>query len=208
MDAASADRHDTWNLLSLGALNAAHIVWWSGCWPAALLPGAIPLLFTADCCYLLADFSYLLLAPACVSPSVRPTLLLHHAIVVSCMPFAWGKPVLMAHLLRTWMVELHSFVHIAARKTQWPNLQALLARVNKPIFVGLRLIGFPLSWFAYARDRAALSVAMRAAHAPGFVHVPLSIAHFAMYGLMLKWGHALLFSRRNTSSGQGGSSQA
>ena len=72
------------------------------------------------------------------------------------------------------------WVHIAARKLPSPAQREVLQRVNKPLFAGLRLVGFPLTWVAYARDRAALPLALRNAHAPLRLHVPLSLAHFAM----------------------------
>jgi len=182
----AADRHDAWNLMSLGALNVAHAGWWLGLYPAG--PTVISTLFSADLCYILCDLGWLVFSPRCVAPAVWPTLIVHHGIVLCCVPTAWAKPVLMAHLLRTWIVEVHSWVHIAARKLQSP----LLTRVNKPLFAVLRLVGFPLTWVAYARDRAAMPLALQAAHAPLRVHLPLSFAHFAMYGLMCKWGYTLL----------------
>ncbi|KAL1520406.1 hypothetical protein AB1Y20_021992 [Prymnesium parvum] len=197
MDLAAARRHDEWNLLALGSLNAAHSLWWVGWGPLAPLAARLLTpLFLADCAYLVCDLGWLVFSPRCVAPEVRRTLLIHHVIVVGCIPVAWSHPVLMAHLLRTWVVEIHSCVHIAARHLPSPKLRAALQRLSKPIFVGLRLIGFPLTWFAYARDRAALTDAMREAQVPLRCHLPLSIAHFAMYGLMLKWGHTLLFSKR------------
>jgi hypothetical protein len=106
MDVLAADRHDAWNLMSLGALNVAHAGWWLGLYPAG--PTVISTLFAADLCYILCDLGWLVFSPRCVAPAVWPTLIVHHGIVLCCVPTAWAKPVLMAHLLRTWIVEVHS----------------------------------------------------------------------------------------------------
>jgi hypothetical protein len=45
-------------------------------------------------------------------------------------------------------------------------------------------------------ERAALLPAVRAAIVPTAVHLPLTAAHFAMYGLMCKWGYNLLVAPR------------
>ena len=107
------DWHDDWNLVAIGALNICHVGWWCG-----LVTGSaiVQWLFFADCAYLLGDTCWLLFVPSCVAPRVRMTLLLHHLTVCACMPIAIGHPVLMRHLLRTWIVELHSWNHIAARR--------------------------------------------------------------------------------------------
>ena len=182
------DAHDDWNMVVIGALNVAHAGWWFGLVTGG---GALSFLFWADCAYLLLDSCWLVFVPSCVAARSRGTLLMHHALVCCLIPLAAGRPVLMRHLLRTWMVELHSFNHIA---TRWlhARLAAWAERLNKPLFVALRLIGYPLSWVPYARDRAALPALVKAAHVPLALHLPLSCAHFVMYGLMLKWGHALL----------------
>jgi hypothetical protein len=185
--ATMMDAHDDWNLLAIGALNLAHTAWWFGM--VATNGPALSLLFYADCCYMLADCCWLLFVPTCVPARVRGTLLVHHFTTVVCMPIAAGNPVFMKHLLRTWSVELHSWNHIASRR--FSNM-TLLARINKPLFVILRLIGFPLTWFAYARDRAALLPAVRDALLPAALHWPLTLTHVGMYGLMLKWGAGLL----------------
>ena len=44
----------------------------------------------------------------------------------------------------------------------------------------------------YDRERQALSAVSRALQSPAHIHLPLSFAHFAMYGLMCKWGYNLL----------------
>jgi hypothetical protein len=185
--------HDDWNLLSLGALNVAHVGWWTGLFASERV---LECLFYCDAAYLLMDTCWLVFVPSCVPARSRNNLLVHHAIVCLCLPYAMGKPVLMRHLLRVWMVELHSWNHIAVRRfaNASPMIAAIAERVNKPLFFALRLVGFPLSWFVYARERAALSAAVIQAHAPFTLHVPLSLAHFAMYGIMLKWGQGLLLS--------------
>ena len=67
--------------------------------------------------------------------------------------------------------------------------------INKPLFVAARLIGFPLSYVAYARDRGALDARQLLLQAPPRLHGPLSVAHAAMYGLMLFWGYRMFFPR-------------
>ena len=59
--------------------------------------------------------------------------------------------------------------------------------INKPLFVAVRLIGFPLAYVAYARDRGALDAHQLLLQAPPRLHGPLSVAHAAMYGLMIFW---------------------
>jgi hypothetical protein len=61
--------------------------------------------------------------------------------------------VLMRQALRCWVVELASWNHIAQRKWDSPWLE----RINKPLFFVTRLIGWPVTYFAYARDRGSLS---------------------------------------------------
>ena len=78
---------------------------------------------------------------------------------------------------------------------QPPALAALTRQLNKPLFVVLRLIGFPLTWFVYRNDRAAQPAAIIASHAPQWLHIPLSLTHALMYGLMLKWGYTLLVAK-------------
>lgn len=187
--AAWVRRHDTWNLYAVGALNAMHVGWWTG-----LLHGntVLRMLFSADFAYVLGDLGWLLAVPSCVAPRVWPTLLVHHGAIACCAPVAFGRPLLMRHLLRCWVVELHSWNHIAARRWQSPLLQ----RVNKPLFVLLRLVGFPIAWFLYAAERSALSAAVLRLDAPTRYHVPLSLAHLAMYGLMLIWGRQMLLPQR------------
>ena len=73
----------------------------------------------------------LVFVPTCVPAQARRGLLMHHIIVCCCLPIAAGKPVLMAHLLRTWVVELQSWTHIAARRLEAPLAQHL-ERVNLP----------------------------------------------------------------------------
>ena len=183
------DLHDDWNLFAIGALNLLHVPWWFGLSSAASLTS---FLFYAGCGYLILDSCWLIFVPSCVPKASRATLLMHHVVVCGCMPFAWGKPLLMRHLLRTWTVEVHSWNHIACRRLQPGRLTRALTWLNKPLFVGLRMVVFPLTWVRYAQDRALLSAAEVAAHAPTRLHVPLSLAHAAMYGLMLKWGWGLL----------------
>ena len=117
---------------------------------------------------------------------------MHHCLVCFAMPVAACRPVLMRHLLRTWIVELHSWTHIATRRLRSERLAELAQRVNKPLFAAIRLIGFPLTYLMYARDRAALPADLLLAHSPWHVHVPLSLAHAGLYALMLKWGYTLL----------------
>jgi hypothetical protein len=149
MDLSAADRHDEWNLRAIGALNVLHAGYW-----LQLIPGSgavVTALFAADVGYLVADLGWLIFSPQCVQPSVRRTLLIHHGLVICCVPLAAGRIVLMRHLLRTWIVELHSWVHIAARRLQWAWAREQLRRANKPIYCALRLVGFPLTWVAYSR---------------------------------------------------------
>ena len=182
------DWHDDWNLVAIGALNIGHIAWWLG----AVSGGAVlQWLFYADCTYLVLDSCWLLFVPTCVAPRNRGTLLMHHLIVCGCMPIALAHPVLQRHLLRTWVVEVHSWNHIASRRLP-PAIAKPLERINKPMFVALRLISYPLTWFAYAKDRAMLPEVVRAALIPGRIHWPLTSMHFLMYGLMLHWGKGLL----------------
>ena len=138
--------------------------------------------------------SQLVFVPTCVPAQNRRGLLMHHLVACGCLPVAAGKPVLMAHLLRTWVVELQSWTHIAARRLQ-PPAAALAQRVNRPLFFAFRIVAFPITWVLYARSRAALPATLLAAHVPLSVHVPLSLLHFAMYGLMLNWGRGLLLRR-------------
>jgi hypothetical protein len=63
--------------------------------------------------------------------------------------------VLMRQALRCWVVELASWNHIAQRKWDSPWLE----RINKPLFVVTRLIGWPVTYFAYTRDRSSLPAA-------------------------------------------------
>ena len=187
------DLHDDWNLYALGILNVCHLPWWFGLYTGSSMTS---FLFYADCSYLIADTCWLVFVPSCVPARNRGTLLIHHLLVCSCMPFAHGIPVLMRHLLRTWSVELHSWNHIATRRIQNIRLGKLLGRINKPLFFALRVVIFPLTWMLYAQDRAALPAAALAAAAPTRLHVPLSLAHAGMYALMLKWGWNLLGIRR------------
>ena len=175
-------RHDVWNLLALGCLNAVHILWWLG----ILSESALFAVFSLDVAYIALDGLWLVASPSCVPRRVWATLVAHHAAVLLCVPVAVGNPLLMRHLLRTWVVELHSWNHIAARRLGGP-LASFLHRINKPLFVAVRLIAYPLTWMQYAADRATAAILI-----PAAVHAPLSCAHFLMYGLMLKWGHALL----------------
>ena len=188
------DLHDDWNLYALGVLNIVHLPWWLGLSTGATMAS---FLFYGDCCYLLADTCLLIFVPSCVPKRNRTTLLMHHLLVCSCMPVAHGNAVLSHHLLRTWVVELHSWNHIATRRLRSSWLTRLLATINKPLFVALRVIIFPLTYIRYAEERALLPVSALATQIPSRVHIPLSFAHAGMYGLMLKWGWALLgFSRR------------
>ena len=184
----TADWHDDFNLACLGALNTVHVGWWLGLFPAS----ALTTIFLADVAYIVLDACWLAFVPECVNAKVKGTLLIHHGVVLACVPISIGKPVLMAHLLRTWSVEIASWNHIAMRRLRPPDLALMQHLLNKPLFVVLRIIGFPLTWFVYARERAALPAAVIAAHAPPWVHVPLSLTHALMYGLMLKWGYTLL----------------
>ena len=120
---SNLDWHDRWNLLAIGSLNVAHCAWWCSLLPEHLL-GA---LFCADVGYICGDLAWIALVPGCVPPGARPTLLLHHVLTCCCAPVAMGRPVLMAHLLRAWVVELHSWNHIAARQlVRAPRLRRVL----------------------------------------------------------------------------------
>lgn len=120
---SNLDWHDRWNLLAIGSLNVAHCAWWCSLLPEHLL-GA---LFCADVGYICGDLAWIALVPGCVPPGARPTLLLHHVLTCCCAPVAMGRPVLMAHLLRAWIVELHSWNHIAARQlVRAPRLRRVL----------------------------------------------------------------------------------
>ena len=113
--AAATWRHDVWNLLALGCLNAVHILWWLG----LLSESALFAVFSLDVAYIALDGLWLVASPSCVPRRVWATLVAHHAAVLLCVPVAVGNPLLMRHLLRTWVVELHSWNHIAARPP-WP----------------------------------------------------------------------------------------
>ena len=184
------DKHDDFNMLALGSLNLAHIGWWCGAFGS---PTTLAFLFYADASYLIADSCWLLFAPSCVPQQSRSTLLAHHLLVCGCLPIAAGRPVLMRHLLRTWIVEVHSWNHIAIRRLVPAKLISWLSWLNKPLFTALRLIAFPLTYFQYAKERAALTEAIRLAHSPLGLHVGLSGAHLMMYGLMVKWGYQLIW---------------
>eukprot|EP00322_Chrysochromulina_rotalis_P004973 CAMPEP_0115853000 /NCGR_PEP_ID=MMETSP0287-20121206/13282_1 /TAXON_ID=412157 /ORGANISM="Chrysochromulina rotalis, Strain UIO044" /LENGTH=274 /DNA_ID=CAMNT_0003307071 /DNA_START=24 /DNA_END=849 /DNA_ORIENTATION=+ len=185
------DKHDDFNLVAIGVLNAAHVAWWFGLLSSNT---ALVALFAADGAYIVADMCWLAFAPACVPARVRITLLLHHALICAALPVASGKPVLMRHLLRTWVVELNSWTHIAARRLRSPRLALLMQWLNKPLFIALRIVAFPLTYAIYASERAALSPALMQSHSPFHVHAPLSAVHLMMYGLMLKWGYSLLLA--------------
>ena len=189
------DYHDDWNLIALGALNAAQVGWWCGLFGS----GALNALFVADAAYLIADTCWLIFAPSCVPVKARGTLLMHHCLICFVLPVAAGKPVLMRHLLRTWIVELHSWTHIATRRLRSKRLSALAHGVNKPFFFVIRLVAFPITYLSYSRERAALPSELMLAHAPLRVHALLSLAHFSLYGLMLKWGWGLLLSSGSSS---------
>ena len=145
--AAATWRHDVWNLLALGCLNAVHILWWLG----LLSESALFAVFSLDVAYIALDGLWLVASPSCVPRRVWATLVAHHAAVLLCVPVAVGNPLLMRHLLRTWVVELHSWNHIAAR-TPWPLGPACL-RVNKALFMATRLVGFPLTYAVYRSGR-------------------------------------------------------
>ena len=127
---SNLDWHDRWNLLAIGGLNVAHCAWWCSLLPEHLLSA----LFFADIGYICGDLAWIALVPGCVPAGARPTLLLHHALTCCCAPVAIGRPVLMAHLLRAWVVELHSWNHIAARQlVRTPRLRKVLqARLATP----------------------------------------------------------------------------
>ena len=185
--AAATWQHDVWNLVALGCLNAVHILWWLG----ILSESALFAVFSLDVAYIALDGAWLLLSPSCVPRRVWATLVAHHAAVLLCVPVAVGNPLLMRHLLRTWVVELHSWNHIAAR-TPWPLGPACL-RVNKALFVATRLVGFPLTYAVYHRERQAAPAA-----SPPHLHWPLTAAQLALYGLMLHWGRGVLLGRPPT----------
>lgn len=183
------DWHDDWNLVALGALNVAQLSWWCGLVSG---PAALNALFVADALYLIADTMWLLFFPDCVPARARPTLLMHHCTICFAIPMAAGRPVLMRHMLRTWIVEVHSWNHIATRRLRSELLASFCRDVNKPLFVAIRLVAFPLTWFSYSSERLALPTALLEAQAPMRVHAPLSLAQLALYGLMLKWGYDML----------------
>lgn len=190
------DLHDAWNIYALGALNVLHVGWWAGVLAG---PRATSALFAADAAYIALDTAWLALVPSCVAPRVRLTLLAHHLVMNCCTPVAWGKPVHQRHLLRTWCVELQSWTHIAARALRPGRLRRACDWINRPLYVLLRLVAFPLAWVLYSRERAALPAAVLAAHTPAALHAALTLVHFALYGLMLKWGATLLLARGKDS---------
>ena len=63
------------------------------------------------------------------------------------------------------------------------------------LYFATRIVAFPLTWLAYARSRAALPEALLRAQVPASVHAPLSLLHFALYGLMLNWGYKMVIRR-------------
>ena len=183
------DAHDKWNLVALGALNVAHVGWWCGLLTG---PAALHALFLADVAYIALDTCWLIFVPSCVAPRVRGTLIVHHILICTMFPLARNRPLLQRHLLRTWVVELQSWAHIAARHGDESGVGGVARRLNKPAFIALRLIAFPLSWFGYVSDRAALPAAIVAAHAPPRTHLLLGGVHSLFYALMIKWGWTLL----------------
>ena len=186
---SAMDLHDDWNLVVIGALNIAHMGYWCG---AFALSPSMSFLFYADAAYLLLDSLWLVLAPSCVPPKSWKTLLMHHALVCTLLPITAGRPVMMKHLVRVWAVEVHSWNHIATRRFGGTRLASVLEAANKPLFIGLRLINFPYTYFQFAADRAALPIALRATESPEWLMVPLGVAHSIMYALMIKWGYGLL----------------
>ena len=184
-DWAAARSHDAFNLVASGALNVLQAAWWSG-----LVDGeaALRTIFAADVAYIAIDAGWRWLQPSCVAARVWSGLFVHHVLVLACASPAWSEPLFMRHLLRTWIVEIQSWMHIATRQLGGRCGKAAAA-ANKPLFVALRLVGFPLTYFAYAAERRAVPE-----RAPLYVHVPLSIAHFALWALMLHWGKRLLLA--------------
>jgi len=194
---SAMDLHDRWNIYAIGGLNCAHIAWWVG-----LLRGraALDALFFADIGYITCDFAWISLVSGAVPQTARPTLLVHHALTIACAPVAFGQPLLMSHLLRCWIVELQSWNHIAMRQLESPRLRRICQAINTPLFCATRLLGFPLTYLVYARQRS--SSAQYLLEAPRRIHVPLSIAHLAMYGLMCFWGYRMVGQRRARQAGR------
>ena len=73
-----------------------------------------------------------------------------------------------------------------------PQLAAAAQRANKPLYVVLRMVFFPLGYLVYVRERSALPAALVQTQAPLRVHLPLSAMQWVLYGLMLKWGWRML----------------
>ena len=57
----------------------------------------------ADVTYIVLDVVWLVGLPECVGASVWSTLAAHHCTIACCSPIAFGRPVLMRHMLRCWL---------------------------------------------------------------------------------------------------------
>jgi len=193
--AHAVELHDSWNLVFLGSLNLAHLVWWAG---HSVSHRVVECLFFADFIYIWADFAWLLALPECVNPRVWRTLVAHHATIVSMSYLGFNNPVLMRHAVRCWVVEVASWNHIATRKFKSPVFE----KVNKPLYIVTRLIGWPVAYFAYLRDRNSLSASEVLRWVPSRVHILLSFMQLLLYGLMIHWGYNLLLRKPDPPKGR------
>lgn len=138
------DDHDAWNLWVLAPLCVWHA-----------LPGASARdLVLAQGAYALADSVWICARPECVT---RPrTLLTHHALWSVAILTSLNYPVYLRTMRRSFVVELHSLVHIGARHV--PALRAW----RTPALVAFRILVFPLSfaltWAEATRDDAGRAI--------------------------------------------------
>ena len=183
------DWHDDWNIVAIGALNIVQMCLWTGVIPAS----ATALVWYADLVYFWLDSAWLAFVPGCVPAKVQKTLLLHHIVCLITACSGFRSPLCQLHMCNAWIVELQSWTHIAARRLNEPYAQAC-ERVNTPLYLLTRFVLFPLTWFRYAHLRSTWPTGT--AQVPTLMHVPLSIAHWGLYGLMLKWGHAMLVNAK------------
>ena len=56
-----------------------------------------------------------LLPQPCVPPAVKTTLTVHHCIMCASSILGMRSPLIQAHAMSAWVVELQSWTHIAAR---------------------------------------------------------------------------------------------
>lgn len=146
--------HDAWNLWVLPPLCVLH-----GC-PAV---GSREVVLTQGA-YAAADALWIVLCPKCVT---RPrVLLVHHLVWLVAIGISCNHPVYFATLRRAFVVEVHSVVHIAARRA--PKLLPW----RLPTLILCRLVLFPMSF--------ALTVVEVWEHADAWTILPLVCATYSL----------------------------